>query len=93
MKRFSSDNFDNAELEITENEFNHFCSTYTSISHIKEPSLKNSYIMIDAGGKLVDNNNESYTAIANLLHEDFYAGFNAMHFDTVLYESRYTQTS
>jgi radical S-adenosyl methionine domain-containing protein 2 len=93
MKRFFSNNFDNAGLEITEDEFYRFCSIYTSISHIKEPSLKNSYIMIDAGGKLVDNSGESYTVIADLLREDFWAGFNSIHFDTALYESRYTQTS
>jgi radical S-adenosyl methionine domain-containing protein 2 len=93
MKRFSCNNFDNAELEITENEFNRFCSTHASFSHIPEPSLKNSYIMIDAGGKLVDNSGESYTVIADLLREDFHAAFNTMPFDTALYKSRYAQTS
>ena len=92
MKRFSSNDFDNAELEIEDNEFNLFCSTYTSFPHITEASLKNSYIMVDAGGKLVDNSGESYTVIADLLREDFEVGFNAMRFDTELYESRYTQT-
>jgi len=62
------------------------------LPHITEASLKNSYIMVDAGGKLVDNSGESYTVIADLLREDFEVGFNAMRFDTELYESRYTQT-
>jgi len=92
MKRFSSNNFDNAQLEITDNEFKRFCSTYPSLAHIEEASLKNSYIMVDAGGNLVDNSGESYKVIADLLREDFWVGFNAMRFDTELYESRYTQT-
>jgi radical S-adenosyl methionine domain-containing protein 2 len=90
MKQFSSNNFDNTELEITDNEFDQFCSTYTSFPHITEAILKNSYIMVDAGGKLVDNSGESYTVIADLLREDFGEGFNTMRFDTELYESRYT---
>jgi radical S-adenosyl methionine domain-containing protein 2 len=92
MKRFFCNNFDNIELEITENNFNQFCLTYSSIPHITEVCLKNSYIMIDSGGKLVDNSNESYTIIADLLREDFQAGFKKIQFDTASYESRYTQT-
>jgi len=91
MKRFSSDNFDNTWLEITDNEFNRFCSTYTSLPFIPEASLKNSYIMVDAGGKLVDNSNESYMVIADLLSEDFETAFNTIQFDKELYGSRYTQ--
>jgi radical S-adenosyl methionine domain-containing protein 2 len=92
MKRFSTINFDNTELEITENEFNWFCSNYTSLPHIEEANLKNSYIMVDAGGKLVDNSGESYKVVADLLQDDFWTGFNTMRFDTELYESRYTRT-
>jgi radical S-adenosyl methionine domain-containing protein 2 len=92
MKRFSNDNFNNTELDITENEFNRFCSTYSSLIPIKEASLRNSYIMIDARGKLVDNSGESYTVVVDLLREDFRAGFSVMHFDKTLYESRYKQT-
>jgi len=93
MKQFSSVNLDNTGLEITENEFNRFCSTYTSLPHIQEASLKNSYIMVDAGGRLVDNSGESYTVSANLLNEDFETALNTMRFDRELYEARYTQTS
>jgi len=93
MKRFSTNSFDNSELEITENEFNMFCSTYSSIPHIAEASLKNSYIMIDARGKLVDNSYKSYMVIANLLNEDFRDIFNNMYLDTALYESRYKHAS
>jgi radical S-adenosyl methionine domain-containing protein 2 len=93
MKRFSANSFDNTELEITDNEFNMFCSTYFSVPHIAEASLKNSYIMIDARGKLVDNSHESYMVIANLLKEDFKNVFDTMYLDTGLYESRYKQAS
>ncbi|GBU26945.1 hypothetical protein R84B8_00461 [Treponema sp. R8-4-B8] len=93
IKRFSNNSFDNAELEITDEEFNKFCSTHASLSHIAEASLKNSYIMIDARGKLVDNSDETYKVIADLLREDFKTRFNAMSFNTKLYESRYKKAS
>jgi len=93
MKRFSTDNFDNAELVITKNKFSRFCSIYSSFTPTKEVSLKNSYIMIDARGKLVDNSSESYADIANLLIEDFWPKFISMRFNTVLYEARYKQAS
>jgi radical S-adenosyl methionine domain-containing protein 2 len=89
MKKFSFSNSDNSELEITEEEFSRFCSFYNSIPHIAEVSLKNTYIMIDSGGRLVDNSNEAYKVIADLLREDFFAGFNTMYFDSALYNVRY----
>jgi len=91
MKRFSTNNYDNVELEITKNKFNQFCSVYSSFTPTKEVSLKNSYIMIDVRGKLVDNSNEFYVDIADLLIEDFWSKFNTMRFNTVLYEARYKQ--
>jgi radical S-adenosyl methionine domain-containing protein 2 len=89
MKQFSSDNNDNSGLEITEDEFNKFCSMYTSISHVEEPSLKSAYIIVDSKGWLVNNNNKNYQPAANLLQEDFVKGFDALHLDEKLYESRY----
>ena len=47
------------------------------------------YIMIDAGGRLVDNTTEAYTVVADILQEDFSTGFNIMRFDAVLYDFRY----
>jgi radical S-adenosyl methionine domain-containing protein 2 len=89
MKRFSYNYFDNSELEITDDVFNRFCSINNPIPHIAEGSLKNTYIMVDSGGKLVDNSIEAYTVIADLLREDFFTGFNTMCFDAALYKARY----
>jgi len=89
MKRFSSGNIDNSGLEITEYEFAKFCSMYSSIPHIEEPCLESAYIMVDSKGWLVNNNNENYQPVANLLQEKFTKGFNAIHLDEKLYESRY----
>ena len=90
MKLFSSGNTDNFDLEITEDEFNKFCSMYASVLHIEEPSLKNAYIMVDSNGRLVDNSNENYQPAANLLQEDFAKGFAALHLDENLYKDRYS---
>jgi len=89
MKQFSSGDNDNFDLEITEDEFNKFCSMYTSVPHIEEPSLKNAYIMVDSNGCLVDNSSENNQPVVNLLQEDFVKGFDALHLDKKLYESRY----
>jgi len=92
MKRFSNGMFDNSEIEISENEFNQFCSMYSSIPHIKEINLKNSYVFIDSGGRLVDNSGEYDKPISNLLLEDFSSAFRSLTFDESLYESRYNST-
>jgi len=89
MKRFSHNNFDNSYLEITENEFNLFCSRHNFIPYVKETSLKNAYIIIDPRGFLLDNSDEKYNPVADLLQEDFSTGFNNMYLNTALYESRY----
>jgi len=89
MKQFSSGDSDNSNLVITEDEFNKFCSMYTSVPHVEEPSLKNAYIMVDSNGWLVDNSRENYQLAANLLQEDFSKGFGTLHLDRELYESRY----
>jgi len=89
VKQFSSGDSDNSDLVITEDEFNKFCSMYTSISHVEEPSLKNAYIMVDSKGWLVNNSSENYQSVANLLQEDFAKGFDTLHLDRKLYESRY----
>jgi len=89
MKQFSSGDNDNSALEITEDEFNKFCLTYTPIPHVKEPSLENAYIMVDSNGWLVNNGNENYQPAANLLQEDFAKGFDALRLDEKLYKSRY----
>ena len=89
MKGFSNGKIDNYKLEIPEDDFNRFCSLYTSIPHIKETSLKNTYIMIDSGGRLVDNSTEQYKPIANLLQKSFSEAFKDLPFEEALYESRY----
>jgi radical S-adenosyl methionine domain-containing protein 2 len=89
MKRFTYENFTNSELEITENEFNHFCSMHTNLCHVEEASLKNSYIIVDAGGRLLDNSNDTHTVIADLSSKDFKSAFHAMPFNEALYGERY----
>jgi len=93
MKHFSHNNFDNSYLEITENEFNFFCSRHNCIPYVKETSLKNAYIMIDPRGFLLDNSSEKYNPVADLLQEDFSIGFNKMYLNTALYESRYEKNT
>jgi radical S-adenosyl methionine domain-containing protein 2 len=89
MKRFSFGDFNNSELEITENEFTHFCSMHTNLYHIEEKSLINSYIIVDSGGRLLDNNNDSHKVIADLSSVDFKTAFHALPFNDALYEERY----
>jgi radical S-adenosyl methionine domain-containing protein 2 len=89
MKRFSFEGFDNCELEITENEFKRFCAMHTNLYHVEEKSLINSYIIVDAGGRLLDNNNDSYKVVADLTSVDFKTAFHALPFNEALYEERY----
>lgn len=91
MKRFSDKRFDNSALEVSDSEFSRFCAKHKAIPHISEVSLKNAYIMVDAGGRLVDNTGDTYTAAADLLREDFQTGFKTLRFDAALYESRYRE--
>jgi radical S-adenosyl methionine domain-containing protein 2 len=89
MKRFSYKGFDNSEMEITENEFRNFCSIHSNLYHVEEESLRNSYIMVDAGGRLVDNSNDAYSVVADLLSKDFKSAFHDMPFNAGLYGARY----
>jgi radical S-adenosyl methionine domain-containing protein 2 len=89
MKHFTHNGLDNSELEITINEFNHFCSVHKNLYHVEEKNLINSYILVDAGGRLVDNSTASYTVIADLSRKDFKTAFQDMLFDEALYGERY----
>jgi radical S-adenosyl methionine domain-containing protein 2 len=89
MKRFSFGGVDNSDLEITGDEFKRFCSMHANLYHVEEKSLINSYIIVDAGGRLLDNNNDSHKVVADLSNVDFRTAFHALPFDEALYGARY----
>ncbi|MFI3211357.1 MAG: viperin family antiviral radical SAM protein [Peptostreptococcaceae bacterium] len=89
MKVFKDDKFDNSDLDIDENSFNQFIENNQSDNLIIEYSLKNSYIIIDSNGYLLDNSSENYIKIANLQNEGFIDAFKKLDFDLDLYNERY----
>lgn len=54
-----------------------------------EDTLKNTYIMIDANGNLVDNSNDNYKIIINAISENFLDGFEKLNLNKELYFARY----
>ncbi|MBQ3420187.1 MAG: hypothetical protein IJH34_00650, partial [Romboutsia sp.] len=56
---------------------------------VVEDTLKNSYIMIDSEGCLVDNSEDNYEKLINVADKDFIEGFKKLSFDKDLYFSRY----
>jgi hypothetical protein len=62
---------------------------HANLYHVEENSLINSYIIVDAGGRLLDNNNDSHKVIADLSSVDFKTAFRTMPFNEALYGERY----
>ena len=91
IKPFNDNGFSNLDLLITDNEFSNFLGNNkrTEGQAIYEKSMVNSYIVIDNQGNLLDNRNENYDIVGNLLEESFSEIFRRYKFDRELYESRY----
>ena len=73
MKPFKSNNFNNYDLDITEEEFKYFLENNNKLDNIViEESMINSYIVIDSEGYLLDNScNENYKRVAYAKSENF----------------------
>ena len=91
IKPFNDNNFSNLDLLITDDEFSYFITRNkrSESSTILEKTTARSYIVIDNQGNLLDNLNEKYEIVGNLLHESFSEVFSRYQFDKALYESRY----
>jgi radical S-adenosyl methionine domain-containing protein 2 len=91
MQVFKNEQFCNADNAITDCEFEKFVAFHNigAIKPVVENSLKNSYIMVDPCGFLIDNTGENYIKAGNLLQEDFALAFSRIAFDEVLYKERY----
>ena len=91
IKKFVNEKFDNSDICISQNEYEYFIknNSAANLEIIHENDLKNSYIIIDACGTLVDNSNDDYIKIGSCLKENFGVLFSKMPFNESLYNSRY----
>ena len=91
MKLFSNKEFSNKDLLISDEEFEKFLklNRRTNGEVIAENSLKRSYLIIDNQGNFIDNKNDNYKIIGNLLKENFSNLFSKYQFDMELYKQRY----
>ena len=91
MKLYQDCGFDNSDLDITMDEFRYFVKTHENLipNTVVEDTLKNSYIIIDSEGYLIDNSCDKNIKTINVCNEDFLTGFKNLSFDKELYFSRY----
>ena len=91
IKAFNDNNFSNLNLLVSDDEFAYFIARNkrTEGPVILEKTTARSYIVIDNQGNLLDNLNEQYEIVGNLLHESFADVFSRYQFDRELYKSRY----
>lgn len=90
MKPFKNESFCNFDLDITDEEFNHFIKINNDMNNIViEKSMKNSYIIIDSSGYLLDSSKDNYKRICSGKSKDFSAEFKKFNLDKELYNSRY----
>lgn len=75
---------------VKSSEMIYTCDRGTEI--VAEDRINGGYIMIDAGGYLVDDTlNTNYTRIIDCRTEDFLTGIERLNLDKELYESRYSK--
>ncbi len=93
MKVFKNESFSNEDLFAGEEEFARFVERHRGISRdvVAENNMTRSYIMVDNRGHLLDNIDENYHVMGDLLHEDFGDVFRRYHFDRDTYDSRYSK--
>ena len=91
MKLYTDCGFDNSDLDVSMDEFRYFVKTHENLidNIVVEDTLKNSYIIIDSEGYLIDNSNDKNTKTINVCNEDFLTGFRKIGFNKELYFSRY----
>ena len=91
MKLFSNKEFSNKDLLISDEEFEKFLklNRRTNGEVVAENSLERSYLIIDNQGNFIDNKNDNYKIIGNLLKENFSNIFSKYQFDRELYKQRY----
>ena len=91
MKLYQDCGFDNSDLDISMDEFRYFVKTHENLipNTVVEDTLKNSYIIIDSEGYLIDNSCDKNIKTINVVNEDFLTGFKNLSFDKELYFSRY----
>ena len=91
MKLYTDCGFDNSDLDVSMDEFRYFVKTHENLidNTVVEDTLKNSYIIIDSEGYLIDNSDDKNTKTINVCHEDFLTGFSKIGFNKELYFSRY----
>ena len=95
MKTFKNEAFSNEALLIGEEEFASFAKRHDKAVEdvVAENNMARSYIMVDNSGQLLDNVDEDYHAMGNLLYENFSDVFRRYSFDRETYESRYAKTA
>lgn len=75
---------------VKSSEMIYTCNRGTEI--VAEDRINGGYIMIDAGGYLVDDTlNTNYTRIIDCRTEDFLTGIERLNLDKELYEARYSK--
>ena len=91
MKLYTDCGFDNSDLDVSMDEFRYFVKTHENLidNTVVEDTLKNSYIIIDSEGYLIDNSDDKNTKTINVCTEDFLTGFSKIGFNKELYFSRY----
>lgn len=92
MKPFRNKDFSNLDLTVSDEEFERFLklNERNKGESVPESSLTGSYIIIDNRGNLLDNADDDYTVVGNLLEENFEDVFARYSFDAQLYSSRYS---
>lgn len=93
MKPFRTEKFSNYDLQISDDDFAAFRKNNPphGEQQVFEDSLDRSYVFIDPQGNLLDNGGESYTAVGNLLEEDFVSVMKRYALNRKLYEARYKE--
>ncbi len=95
MKAFKNEAFCNKDLAVSDDQFKGFVARHRKLSEevVEENNMARSYVMVDNRGRLLDNIDENYHAIGDLLREDFNDVFSRYHFDKDTYDSRYAHST
>lgn len=91
MKPFCCEGKSNKALSISDEQFNDFCRRNMPKGGIgiAEKEMRNTYIMIDNRGNLLDSSSPTYSIVGNLLEEPFSNILSRYAFNKKEYENRY----